>query len=37
MVAHRDPVMVRAVELAGGKIDPLKAGQLFPIEWRNLH
>jgi C-terminal processing protease CtpA/Prc len=37
MVAHRDPVMVRAVELAGGKIDPLKAGQLFPIEWRNMH
>jgi C-terminal processing protease CtpA/Prc len=36
LAANRDIVLARAVELAGGKIDPVKAGTLFPIEWRNI-
>lgn len=34
MAAGRDPVLARALELAGKSIDPVKAAALFPVEWR---
>lgn len=33
LAAKRDPVMAFAVELLGGKLEPEKAGAMFPVEW----
>lgn len=33
MAANRDPVLARAFDLLGVKIDPSRTGTMFPVEW----
>jgi hypothetical protein len=34
LAERRDPVLARAVELLGGKIEPAAAGQVFKYYWK---
>jgi len=32
--AQKDSVLARAVAIAGGTLDPVEAGKLFPFKWK---
>jgi C-terminal processing protease CtpA/Prc len=33
MAANRDPVLARAFDVLGVKVEPARAGAMFPVEW----